>query len=238
MPFWDHLEELRWRIIKSLGTILICSIISYYYWEVVLGVLIQPSENLKIDLNLQVLSVTSMFIVKLSCSILCGIMLALPVLFYQFWRFVAPAFKSGSKFTMVVVTIFASLFFTAGISFGYFIIIPFSLGFFTNMTTSALDVSYNFTLENYLYYILWLLFISGLIFQLPVISYFFTRIGILTPAFLRHYRKYAFVSFLIIGAVLTPPDPISQIMVVIPLILLYEFSIFIAMIFGDRVKTS
>ena len=235
MPFWDHLEELRWRIFKVISAVLIGSIISYILWEDLLELLIQPTKNLSIDLHIQVLSVTSMFIIKISCSILCGIMLSIPLIFYQFWRFIAPAFKSGNRITMISVTIFATIFFIIGIWFGFFIMIPFSLGFFTSMTTTALDVNYNFTLENYLYYILWLTMISGMIFQLPVVSYYFTRIGILTPAFLRYYRKFAFLAFLIIGAILTPPDPISQIMVVIPLMLLYELSIVIAIIFGEKI---
>ena len=118
--------------------------------------------------------------------------------------------------------------------FAYFIIIPFSLSFFTSLTTETVDVGYNFTLEGYLTYILWIIFGCGLLFQLPVISTFLTRIGLLTPAFLREYRKFSIVIFLILGAVLTPPDPISQILIVIPLILLYEFSILISKMFKPK----
>ena len=234
MPFWDHLEELRWRILKGLTAVFIGSLISYIFWEEILMILIYPTSNISIKMDLQVLSITSMFIIKISCSILSGIIIALPIIFYQILCFIAPAFESNSIKLMVILSIITSIFFLIGLSFGYFVMVPFSLSFFTNMTTTVLDVKYNFTLENYLYYILWLSLISGLIFQLPVISYFFTKIGIFTPSFLRHYRKYAFVFFLIIGAILTPPDPISQIMIVIPLILLYELSIIISWIFSNK----
>ena len=113
-------------------------------------------------------------------------------------------------------------------SFAYFIIIPFSLSFFTSLTSNTVYIDYHFTLEGYLVYILWLVFGCGLLFQLPVISIFFTHIGIFTPSFLREYRKYAIITALIIGAVLTPPDPLSQILIVIPLIVLYELSILIS----------
>jgi sec-independent protein translocase protein TatC len=118
--------------------------------------------------------------------------------------------------------------------YAYFVIIPFSLAFFTSLTSESVDVAYNITLEGYLIYILWLIFGCGLLFQLPVVSVFFTKIGILTPAFLQEYRKFSIVIFFIFGAMLTPPDPISQILIVVPLILLYEFSILISQLFKPK----
>ena len=118
--------------------------------------------------------------------------------------------------------------------FAFFVIIPFSLAFFTSLTAESVQVAYNFTLEGYLTYILWLLFGCGLLFQLPVVSIFLTKIGILTPAFLREYRKFAVVVFLILGAVLTPPDPVSQILIVVPMLLLYEFSILLSKLFKPK----
>ena len=117
-------------------------------------------------------------------------------------------------------SIFGSLFFSIGLFFGFFVLIPFSLKFFSGIVSNSFNVEYNFTLDNYLYFVLWLSFISGLIFQLPVISFYLTRIGLLTTAFLKHYRKYAYLAFLILGAVLTPPDPFSQIIVAVPLVIL------------------
>ena len=234
MPFWDHLEELRWRLIKSIIAILIGAGFSYAYSDIIMYWLINPTESLLIDLNLQVLKITSMFTVKLSVALFGGMILGLPVILYQFWRFISPAFEDKYGVAVIFTVLFSSAFFLLGMSFAYFVIIPFSLAFFTSLTAETIDVAYNFTLEGYLMYILWLIFGCGLLFQLPVISIFFTKIGILTPAFLREYRKFAVVIFLILGAVLTPPDPVSQILIVVPLIILYEFSILISKLFKPK----
>ena len=234
MPFWDHLEELRWRLIKSIIAILIGAGFSYAYSDIIMYWLINPTESLSIDLNLQVLKITSMFTVKLTVALFGGMILGLPVILYQFWRFISPAFEDKYGVAVIFTVLFSSAFFLLGMSFAYFVIIPFSLVFFTSLTTETIDVAYNFTLEGYLMYILWLIFGCGLLFQLPVISIFFTKIGILTPAFLREYRKFAIVVFLILGAVLTPPDPVSQILIVVPLIILYEFSILISKLFQPK----
>ena len=234
MPFWDHLEELRWRLIKSIIAILIGAGFSYAYSDIIMYWLINPTESLSIDLNLQVLKITSMFTVKLSVALFGGMILGLPVILYQFWRFISPAFEDKYGVAVIFTVLFSSAFFLLGMSFAYFVIIPFSLAFFTSLTEEPIDVAYNFTLEGYLMYILWLIFGCGLLFQLPVISIFFTKIGILTPAFLREYRKFAVVVFLILGAVLTPPDPVSQILIVVPLIILYEFSILISKLFKPK----
>ena len=234
MPFWDHLEELRWRLIKSIIAILIGAGFSYAYSDIIMYWLINPTESLSIDLNLQVLKITSMFTVKLSVALFGGMILGLPVILYQFWRFISPAFEDKYGVAVIFTVLFSSAFFLLGMSFAYFVIIPFSLFFFTSLTAETIDVAYNFTLEGYLMYMLWLIFGCGLLFQLPVISIFFTKIGILTPAFLREYRKFAVVVFLILGAVLTPPDPVSQILIVVPLIILYEFSILISKLFKPK----
>jgi sec-independent protein translocase protein TatC len=234
MPFWDHLEELRWRIIKSMLTVMIGAIIAYSYSDLIMYWLISPARSLPIDLNLQVLKITSMFTVKLSVAIFGGMVLGLPIILYQFWRFVSPAFENQYALAVFFTVLFSSVFFILGMGFAYFIIIPFSLNFFTSLASDSIDIAYNFTLEGYLTYILWLIFGCGLIFQLPIVSIFFTKIGILTPAFLRFYRKFAIVAFLILGAILTPPDPVSQILIVIPLILLYEFSIIISKFFKPK----
>ena len=193
-----------------------------------------PTDSLSIDLNLQVLKITSMFTVKLSVVLFGGIILSFPVILYQFWRFISPAFEDKYGLAVFFTVLFSSVFFILGMCFAYFVIIPFSLAFFTSLTSESVDVAYNFTLEGYLIYILWLVFGCGFLFQLPVISIFFTKIGILTPVFLQEYRKFAIVVFLILGAMLTPPDPVSQILIVVPLIILYEFSILISKLFKPK----
>ena len=234
MPFWDHLEELRWCLIKVLVAIILGAVITYYYCDIILSILIAPAQSLTLDVKLQVLKVTSMFSVKLIVALFGGIFIGLPVIIYQFWKFVSPAFESRYNVSIFITILFSTLFFILGVSFAYFLIIPFSLSFFTSLTFDPIYVDYNFTLEGYLLYILWMVFGCGILFQMPVISIFFTRIGIFTPEFLRQYRKYAIVMTLILGAVLTPPDPLSQILIVIPLIFLYEFSILISAIMKRR----
>ena len=225
MPFWDHVEELRWRLFKSLLAIILGAIITHSFSDELLTKLIEPSTNLNFPLNLQVLKVTSMFMVKVGMALMGGIIIALPIIFYQTWCFISPVFKETHNASAIFIVGFSTLFFATGLMFGYEILIPFSLQFFTSMTSNVVAVEYNFTLDGYLIYVMWLLFACGLIFQLPIITVMGTKIGILTPPFLRHYRKYAIVSFLIVGALLTPPDPLSQLLIFIPLVLLYEFSI-------------
>ena len=234
MPFLDHLEELRWRLIKSVFSILLGAGITYKFVDPILYWLILPIEVLNLDLNLQVLKITSMFTVKLSVALFGGIILGFPVIMYQFWCFISPAFEDKHGLAVLFTVLFSSGFFMLGMCFAYFIIIPVSLAFFTSLTSEYVNVAYNFTFEGYLTYILWLIFGSGLLFQFPVISIFLTKIGILTPAFLKEYRKFALVIFLILAAILTPPDPLSQILIVVPLILLYEFSILISKLFKPK----
>jgi len=234
MPFWDHVEELRWRLFKSLLAIILGAIITHSFSDELLTKLIEPSTNLNFPLNLQVLKVTSMFMVKVGMALMGGIIIALPIIFYQTWCFISPAFKETHNASAIFIVGFSTLFFAIGLMFGYEILIPFSLQFFTSMTSNVVAVEYNFTLDGYLIYVMWLLFACGLIFQLPIITVMGTKIGILTPPFLRHYRKHAIVSFLIVGALLTPPDPLSQLLIFIPLVLLYEFSIFLSWMFTKK----
>tara|TARA_Y100001970_G_scaffold282081_1_gene394196 strand:+ start:1620 stop:2351 length:732 start_codon:yes stop_codon:yes gene_type:complete len=233
MPFWEHIEELRWCLIKIVLAIMICSFISFYNWELFLKFLLIPSNSLDMNLNLQVLKITSMFIIKISCSILIGIIFSLPIILYQIWSFINPALSKNFRFSIIFFSIFGSFFFIIGISFGYFILVPFSLSFFSGIVSNSFNVEYNFTLDNYLYFVLWLSFISGLIFQLPVVSFYLTKIGLLTTAFLKHYRKYAYLFFLVLAAILTPPDPFSQIIVAVPLFFLYELSIIISLFYKN-----
>ncbi len=234
MPFWEHVEELRWRIFKSLFAIIVGAVFTHYFSDDVLTKLIEPSKDLNLPLNLQVLKVTSMFMIKVGMALMGGIIIALPIILYQIWSFISPAFKETHNASVIFIVGFSTVFFSIGLFFGYNVLIPFSLSFFTSMTSSSVNIDYNFTLDGYLIYVMWLMFASGLIFQLPIIAIMGTKIGLLTPAFLKHYRKYAIVAFLIMGALLTPPDPLSQLMIFIPLVLLYEFSIFISWMFMKK----
>ena len=158
MPFLDHLEELRWCLIKSLMAIILGSIITYNYCEIILYWLITPSKSLPIDVNLQVLKVTSMLSIKLIVTLFGGIIIGLPVIIYQFLKFILPAFKNDYTVSIFFAILFSTLFFISGMIFAYFIIIPFSLYFFTSLTFEKIVIEYNFNLASYLIYVLWLIF--------------------------------------------------------------------------------
>jgi len=223
MGFLDHLEELRWRLVRCLLAMVIGSAVSFGYIDHILNVLLYPARSTSNPINLQVLSVQGMFLIKWFISFISGFILALPYLIYQFWRFVAPGLKVNEKKYAFPVVFFAFSSFVTGILFGYFILVPFSLEFFSGI--GATHVDNNFSIQYYFSFLTWLLLGAGIIFQLPVVSLVLSAIGILTPPFMRHYRRHSMVVILILSSFITPPDPVSMLIMSFPLILLYEMSI-------------
>ena len=141
--------------------------------------------------------------------------------------FILPAFENKVTINKIFKYLFVNiLFFVAGLIFGYYVLVPISLKFFTSLSVSLNYINLNYTLENYLFYIVWLMIISSVVFQLPFILIIFNRIGIVSKDYLRRNRRSIILAFFIIGAFFTPPDPLSQIIVVIPLYLLFEISIY------------
>jgi len=223
MGFLDHLEELRWRLVRCLLAMVIGSAVSFGYIDHILNVLLYPARSTSSPINLQVLSVQGMFLIKWFISFISGFILALPFLIYQFWRFVAPGLRVNEKKYAFPVVFFAFSSFITGILFGYFILVPFSLEFFSGI--GATHVDNNFSIQYYFSFLTWLLLGAGIIFQLPVVSLVLSAIGILTPPFMRHYRRHSMVVILILSSFITPPDPVSMLIMSFPLILLYEMSI-------------
>ena len=223
MTFFEHLNELRNRILISISFVFVFSLISYYYSSQIIDFLIYPVQNNNI--NFQVLKITSVFFVKMGISIASGILFSFPFIMFQFFKFVSPAFQKVSIFKIFLMTVVSYLMFLIGLTFGYKVIIPFSITFFSELSLNLDFLSLNYTLENYLSYISWILIVSSLIFQLPFILTLIVKFGLLSLDTLRSSRRYVIVFFFIFGALLTPPDPLSQISIVIPLCLLYEFSI-------------
>ena len=223
MGFLDHLEELRWRLVRCLLAMVIGSAVSFGYIDHILNVLLYPARSTSNPINLQVLSVQGMFLIKWFISFISGFIMALPYLIYQFWRFVAPGLKVNEKKYAFPVVFFAFSSFIMGLLFGYFILIPFSLEFFSGI--GAVHVDNNFSIQYYFSFLTWLLLGAGIIFQLPVVSLVLSAIGILTPPFMRHYRRHSVVVILILSSFITPPDPVSMVIMSFPLILLYEMSI-------------
>ena len=223
MGFLEHLEELRWRLIKSFISIIFGSILSFSFIDKILSILLLPTLETTIPINIQVLSVQGMFIIKWFISFISGFILAFPVLIYQLWKFISPGLKINEKKYVFPIVFFSFFSFVIGISFGYFILIPFSLEFFSSIGMG--NVENNYSIQYYFSFLSWLLLGSGVIFQLPVVSLMLSALGLLTPAFMRHYRRHSIVSIFILSSFITPPDPVSMLIMAVPLILLYELSI-------------
>ena len=179
MPFWNHVDELRSRVIKSLATVIIFSLVAYFFSDIFLQILSQPDIDIMDKVNLQVLKVTSMFMIKIYISLVIGLMFSIPVILYQVWKFISPAIDKKLNFITLLMFMMSTVFFIGGAYFSYKTIIPLSISFFTSLTSQAVPVDYNITLENYLTYVVWMVFVGGLIFQLPIISIIFKRLRLI-----------------------------------------------------------
>lgn len=244
MSFLEHLEELRWRLVRSAIAILAIAIVLWFYQSWIMENLFLSMRDPKfisfrlmcdlfgicieeIPVRMQSMTVSGQFSYALMMSFMGGVVLAFPFVFYQLWSFVKPGLKQNEKKVVSGITFWVSLLFFMGILFGYFVIAPLCIQFFGTYQISS-EIENNFTVNSYMSTILSTVFYTGLLFLLPVISYIFTRLGIITPAFLRKYRKHAIVGVLVIAAIITPPDLISQIIVAIPITLLYEAGILVS----------
>ena len=223
MHFLDHLEELRWRLLKSLISVLIGSVVTFYFIDVIIEFLIKPTQNLANPMDLQVLKVQGMFMIKWGIALIGGFVLAIPVLTYQLWKFISPGLYLNERKYVGPLIFFTYLSFLVGLVFSYTVIIPFSLEFFTSVGVDQIEN--NFSINYYFNFVTWLMIGSGLIFELPVLVFILSVIGLLTPSFMSHYRRHSIVIILILSAFITPPDPVSLVLMFIPLWLLYEISI-------------
>ena len=166
--------------------------------------------------------------IKIGIGVAFGIFISIPFILYQVFKFIIPAFESGfNLYKLIVSMMFYLLFLFSGLLFGYFILIPISITFFTSLSINLPLIELNYTLENYLIYLIWILIISSFIFQLPFIIILLTKFGLIDRKSLKKYRRHIIVLFFIVAALFTPPDPVSQMLIVIPLYFLFEFSIFI-----------
>ena len=223
MHFLDHLEELRWRLLKSLISVLIGSVVTFYFIDVIIEFLIKPTQSLTNPMDLQVLKVQGMFMIKWGIALIGGFVLAIPVLTYQLWKFISPGLYLNERKYVGPLIFFTYLSFLVGLVFSYTVIIPFSLEFFTSVGVDQIEN--NFSINYYFNFVTWLMIGSGLIFELPVLVFILSIIGLLTPAFMRNYRRHSIIIILILSAFITPPDPVSLVLMFIPLWLLYEISI-------------
>lgn len=238
MSFLEHLEELRWRIIKGLIGVVVGVVIAFIFSDFIIDeVMLGPTRSdffmydlLRVDavdLTLQSRRLPGQFFTFWGTLFVIGFIIGSPVFIYQMWRFIAPALETGEKSKTYFGSVFVSFFFLLGVSFGYLILTPFAMQFFTQFEISEM-VRNDFDINQYFSSLSTWTLACGVIFQIPVVSYSLSSMGIMTPEFLRTYRRHAVVLCLLISAFLTPPDPISQVLIGIPLVILYEFSIFIS----------
>lgn len=226
MPFLDHLEELRWRLIKCIVSIFIGAIIVYFFASEVMQLLVRPHNLIAKSSKLIFLEPTGGFMVHLEIALFGGIIISLPVIFFQLWKFIAPGLYERERSWVIIIIFVSTLSFLIGASFAYLVMIPIGLKFLLGFQSELLTA--NLTIQKYLSFVLTLVFVSGMIFELPLVSFFLTKIGLLNPRFLREKRRYGIVVILILAALLTPPDLMTQVLLAVPLVLLYEISILVS----------
>lgn len=250
MSFFDHLEELRWHIIRSLVVIITVGIVLFinnawffdvvlfgptkasfisYRWFCDMGNAIGLGDSICFSppyIKKQAIGFAEAFTTSISVSFIAGFIVAFPYVFWEFWRFISPGLYKHEKNAARGVVFICSFLFILGVSFGYFIIAPFAVNFLTGFTIPGVENTP--TLDSYLNYIIMFTLPTGLVFELPVVAYFLAHLGILGPQSMRDFRRHAFVVVLIVAAVITPPDAVSQCLIAIPLYGLYEVSILVA----------
>ena len=250
MSFLEHLEELRWHIIRSILAIVIFMIIAFIFKGFIFDNIILAPKNpafltnrilceigerwnttaLCINtktLNLINIKMSGQLTTHITVSMVVGLILAFPVILWEFWQFFKPALRDNvAKYAKGAVTAASLLFFT-GVLFGFFMLAPLSIHFLSSYEISQ-DVVNQINVRSYIGTLTSICLATGLVFELPIIAFFLTKIGVVTPAFMRTYRKHAIVVIFIVAAIITPPDVFSQTLVAIPLLILYEVSILIS----------
>ncbi|RMF58582.1 MAG: twin-arginine translocase subunit TatC [Calditrichaeota bacterium] len=225
MTFLDHLEELRWTILRSLIALFVGMILCFIVANYILAILTLPAEHLDPPLTLQVLKVQGMFTVYLEIGFFGGMILALPYILFEIWKFIRPGLMPEERRFVVPLILSATILFCSGVAFAYFVILPFALKFFIGLAPE--EISANIAIDFYIGFAIRLMAIFGIIFELPVLSFFLGKMGLISANLMKKYRRHAVVIIFFLAAVLTPPDPITQILLGVPLVLLYEASIFI-----------
>lgn len=253
MSFLDHIEDLRWHLIRSVTAIMIAATIAFLFKGFIFDVLIfgpakanfvtydflcrvskfigmEESFCFKeLPFEIQSRTMAGQFSAHIWTAITSGFVIAFPYVIYQLWKFISPGLHENERKYSRGFIIISSLLFFVGVLFGYYIICPLSINFLGSYQVSS-QVHNDFDLSSYIGLIRASTLASGLVFELPIIIYFLTKIGLVTPQFLRKYRKYALILVLVVAAIITPPDIASQVIVSIPILILYEVSIFISRI--------
>ncbi|UCB47793.1 MAG: twin-arginine translocase subunit TatC [Deltaproteobacteria bacterium] len=226
-PFLSHLEELRKRLITCAIAVGIGFIISYIFAERLFQLLVRPLTRVMPEGDRLIFTnLPEMFLTYLKTAFICGILLTAPVIFYQLWLFIAPGLYQHEKKYAIPFVVFSTLLFVGGALFGYFVVFPFGFKFFLGFANEYIQALPS--VKQYFSFAIKLLFAFGIVFELPVVAFFLSKMGIITPEFLKKKRKYALLLTFVLAAILTPPDVITQLMMAGPLILLYEIGILVA----------
>jgi sec-independent protein translocase protein TatC len=226
-PFLAHLEELRSRLIVCAIAIGIGFAISYAFSKQLFSLFILPlTKVLPPDSRLIFTSLPEMFITYIKISLVAGIILSIPIIFYEVWMFMAPALYQNEKRYLVPFVVSSSILFILGALFGYLVVFPYGFKFFISFATE--DIQALPSVKQYFSFAIRLLLAFGLVFEMPVVVLFLTKIGLITPDAMKRFRKFAILGSFILSAILTPPDVATQFMMAVPLIILYELSIFLS----------
>ncbi len=247
MSFLNHLEVLRWTLVKSTGYILVFSLIAFIFKDFIFNnIILKPkdpsfftyeflcsvSQKLgtdglcisEIPFIVQSRTMAGQFSAHIWTSIAVGFIMAFPFVIWEFWKFIKPGLYQNEKKNTGIFIFISSILFFIGVFFGYYVITPLSINFLGSYRVAD-EVRNNIDLSSYIGLVKASCLASGFIFEMPIVIYFLTKLGLVTPEFLKTYRKYALVLVLILAALITPPDIISQVIVAIPMVILYEISI-------------
>jgi sec-independent protein translocase protein TatC len=250
MSFLEHLEVMRWHLLRSIAAIVILALVAFVFKDIVFDkILLAPKEppfptnrwlcklgeilgleRICINQNpfsLQTVKMAEQFSMHIIVSLVAGLVVAFPYVFWEFWRFIIPALYDKEKNTARGAVFFTSLLFILGVLFGYYIISPLSVNFLGNYKVSESVISAP-TLRSYVQTITSVVLAAGLVFQLPILVYFLSKVGLVTPDFLKKYRRHSLIVIVTLSAIITPPDVFSQILVALPLMVLYEIGIAIS----------
>jgi sec-independent protein translocase protein TatC len=250
MSFLDHLEQLRWHLLRSIAAVLVFTIVAFLSKSIVFGtIILGPSRtdfftyrvlcDLAGMLNLSAMCIdelpfiiqsrqmTGQFSMHVTSSFVVGIIAAFPYLFWEVWRFISPGLYAQERNAARGAVFFVSMLFFAGAAFGYFILAPLSINFLSNYQLDP-SILNEFDITSYVSTLIMLVLASAIMFQLPVVIYFLSRSGLVSSEMLKSYRRHAIVGILVVAAVITPPDVISQVLIAMPILVLYEAGIVIA----------
>ena len=250
MSFLDHLEVMRWHLLRSILAVVILALVAFVFKEIVFDkIILAPKEpgfptnrwlcqlgeilglkRICINQNpftLQTVKMAEQFSMHIIVSLVAGVVVAFPYIFFEIWRFIVPALYDKEKQTASGAVFYTSLLFILGVGFGYYIISPLSVNFLGNYKVSESVISAP-TLRSYVQTITSVVLASGIVFQLPILIYFLSKVGLVTPGFLKKYRRHSIILIVTLSAIITPPDVFSQILVALPLMVLYEVGILIS----------